>query len=237
MENRMILEDMRSCTTEHAAKLNLHNHPCSSNRFLARSTVAFLVGSGRTPMNCKSKSPNREKQFKTDSIYSKSLVLSAKELKIHIQSMVKYNTLSDIRRSMAGIRETQSEGAIDFEAKIRVILILDKNTEALLTLLHHLLEPTAAINGRRFGIAANIRQARGKADELRLQKELAGEAADCRRQREPLEMVKNREREMVGMELLGVLGKEENGSKGVKREREEERPNDSLRLSRSYFVM
>lgn len=76
------------------------------------------------------------------------------------------DALSDIRRSMAGIGETQSEGAIDFKAKIRVILVLDKNTEALLTLLHHLLEPTAAINGRRFGIATNIRQARGKADEL-----------------------------------------------------------------------
>lgn len=76
------------------------------------------------------------------------------------------DALSDVGRGMAGIREGQSKGAIDFEAKIRVIFVLDKDTKAFLALLHHLFQSTAAINGWYLGIAADIRQARSEADEL-----------------------------------------------------------------------
>lgn len=76
------------------------------------------------------------------------------------------DALGDVGRGMASIGEGQGEGAINFEAKIRVILVPDEDTEALLALLHHLLQPTAAVNGSRLGIAADIRQARGEADEF-----------------------------------------------------------------------
>lgn len=76
------------------------------------------------------------------------------------------DALSNIGRGMASIGKCQSKGAINFEAKIRIILVLDENTKAFLALLHHLFQPTAAVNGWHFGIATDIRQARGEAYEL-----------------------------------------------------------------------
>ena len=76
------------------------------------------------------------------------------------------DTLSDVGGNMAGTRELQSEGGVDFEAKIGVITVFDEDTKALLALLHHVLQSTAAVERWSLGVAAYVRQARREPHEL-----------------------------------------------------------------------
>lgn len=84
---------------------------------------------------------------------------SFRRLRIHVQQNW---TLGDIGRGMANDGEVEGEGEIDLETEIRVISIIDDDTQTLSVIFQDLLQPAATVWCWRFCSSPNIWQTCGK---------------------------------------------------------------------------